>query len=277
MLRRLLTTVRLREVLVLQGTPALGFVLGASEPCDPIAGALLCATSVLLVAAIWTFNDWADFRADRLDAGRENPDGVRRGRLLGQAVALLAASGVVGAALPVRTQALAAAIAALGFVYSAPGVAAKSVPGAGALVHLAGGLAHFLMGRSARGPVDAPSLLLGLFFALVFTAGHGVQEVQDHQADLQAGVRTGAVALGARRAFRLACALFGAAYAVLFALCRAGLAPRPVAWVAVVAMCLQARWSREVLAGGLDGGDVARLRWRYRVLFALIGAAMLCG
>ena len=274
MRRGLVTSVRVREVLVLQGTPAAALLLSLDRARSPdlASAALVGLASLLLVAAIWTFNDWADFSADRADASRR--PSASRGALLGQSAALLAASAAPCAFLPAPTRALAALIAVLGVAYSAR---AKGIPVAGSLLHLIGGLAHFLMASSVWVPVDARSVELGLFFALVFTAGHGIQEVQDHAADLRAGVRTNAVAFGARPVFLAACALFGAAYADLLGLCAAGLFPAPVAAVALVALPLQLAWSRGVLAGGLAAGDVARLRDRYRALFALIGLAMAAG
>lgn len=281
-LANIVRAIRWREVLVLQGPPLMGVALAAHDARVSLAAALapaaqLGAVSTLLVAAIWMLNDWADYRTDRGDRGdiRDDAPAVARSALLAGAGALLGASALACAGLPARTQGLAALIALHGLLYSAPPARAKGVPFAGSALHLTGGLCHFLLGASLFAPVDARAAAIALFFALVFTAGHGVQEVQDHDADRRAGIRTNAVALGPRPTFLAAGALFLAAYADLAGLCAAGLLPPAPALTALAALPLHATWSRRALASGLAHDDLQRLRTRYRALFALIGVALL--
>ena len=63
--------------------------------------------------------------------------------------------------------------------------------------------------------MDARGVALGAFFGLVFAAGHLNQEVRDHESDAAAGIRTSAVAFGARRGFLASFCLFSAAYLLI--------------------------------------------------------------
>lgn len=272
--------IRLGEVLVLQGTPLMGLAYACEVRGDVALAPVLAllAGSLLLVAAIWQFNDWADYLADRIDPDRGLDTATRaagREPMLPRAAALLAGGLGLLAWLPLETFLLAAGIASLGILYSSPRGGAKGVPILGSLVHLVGGVCHFLMASAAFVPIDGPALARASFFGLVFMAGHAMQEVQDHDADRLAGVRSNAVAGGRRPVFLAACAAFGLAYLVLFALCLAGLAPLPAGLVAAAVLPFHAAWSWRTASTRLGHADVRALRARYRVLFALIGLGLL--
>ena len=68
-------------------------------------------------------------------------------------------------------------------------MSAKRIPLLSSLPHLLGGLLHFLLGYSLFEPIDGRGVLIALFFALTFTAGHLNQEVRDHEGDQVNGLR----------------------------------------------------------------------------------------
>lgn len=281
-LRRYLSCLRYREIILLQGSPLLGaaFAIDAKTPRWPATLAVLAAASVLLVAHVFVLNDWAGMRADLNDPNKAASvfaaRGVTRPEIGRLAAALLAASLLLFAALGARPLALAAAIAGLSLLYSLPLAPAKGMPLVGSVLHLAGGTLHFLLGYAAFQPVDRRALFLATFFGLVFAAGHLNQEVRDCEGDRRNGITTNAVAFGPAPTFLAGLALFTLAYLEVIVLAARGLIPN-VLEVAAVLYPLHLYWSVQTLSRGLTFANISRLQARYRALFALIGAAMLLG
>jgi 4-hydroxybenzoate polyprenyltransferase len=122
--------------------------------------------------------------------------------------------------------------------------------------------------------VDAEGVAVSLFFGLVFAAGHLVQEVRDYESDRAGGISTTAVVFGCRPAFLASFCLFTAAYALVSGLAVAGALPR-VLLVTALAWLLQAWWSSQALRRGLHPETALWMQRRYRLLFALVGLAML--
>ena len=113
-----------------------------------------------------------------------------------------------------------------------------------------------------------------VFFGLVFAAGHLNQEVRDHEGDLLNGIRTSAVVFGCRRAFLASLVIFTAAYALLIALAAFNILPRVLLWSDLLWL-LQVAWSAQALRRGLGFETAQWMQRRYRMLFAVIGLAML--
>jgi 4-hydroxybenzoate polyprenyltransferase len=240
---------------------------------------LLCG-SCALTAHIFVFNDWVGYDSDLRDPLRAplvfTAHGISRREVAYFSVVLLVLSAAAFAADGIETLAIGAAIAALGFLYSASPILGKSAPVASSLNHLVGGTLHFLLGYTLSHAFDTTGIGIGLFFGLVFAAGHLNQEVRDYAGDLLNGIRTNAVAFGRRRAFFASLFMFTAAYAMLTGLAALGILPRllllsPVAWLVHVA------WAAQALRRGLDFDTAVWMQRRYRWLFALIGFAMLVG
>lgn len=278
-LRRQLSYLRPGEIIVLQGTPLMGVILSVSNPAwamIPVL-AVFMAASILLVAHIWALNDWADFREDQVAQSKSSRAGgtkVTRAALVRFSIGLLVASLALFCLLPLRTLAIAGIVALLGFIYSYRGVRAKELAGLSTLSHLAGGSFHFLLGYSLFHEIDLRGFLISLFFAMVFTAGHATQEVQDYEDDRSSGVRTNAVVFGKKPVFLAAFAIFSIAFLYLAVLAGVGVVPARLGFSALL-LPLQAVWTYQAWQGGLTREHLERLRTRYRVGFGLIGLNML--
>ena len=277
---RLLSCVRFDEVLVLQGTPLLGALFAASNsfPEHGSASVLLLALgNALLVAHVFLLNDWSGVHQDILDPARTAGvflhRGVSRGEVGWLLLALLATSLAVFSQLGRMTFLMALMIAAASALYSVPRLHWKGVPLANSFLHVLGGLLHFLLGYSVFQGVDAKGVVIGLFFAVVFSAGHLMQEVRDHDADLRNGIRTNAVTFGKRRIFVAGFLLFTLANALLLGLAKTGSVPKELALV-VASYPLHLYWTFKAWRSGLTGESVRWLQRRYRLLYAGIGAAM---
>jgi 4-hydroxybenzoate polyprenyltransferase len=276
---RYLSCLRLQEILVLQGSPLLGAAfaihrLGA-EKVGPLA--LLVVANVFLMAHIFLLNDWSGLTADLADPNKAasvfTVRGVGRKEMGGLAAGLLALSLVLFSRLGPITLGLALAIAILSALYSLPRFNWKGRPLLSSAAHLAGGVLHFLLGYSLGSALDGRGLATATFFALIFTAGHLTQEIRDHQGDVLNAIRTNAVIFGQRRTFAASLALFTLAHVLLLLLALQGTLPRPLAAL-VVLYPLQLYWSLKTLSEGLTYASIRRLQARYRVLYAVVGLAM---
>jgi 4-hydroxybenzoate polyprenyltransferase len=276
----LLASIRYREVLILQGSPLMGAAFSIRPVTAEKLGALLlfAAASFLLVAHIWTFNDWAGLASDRNDPNKSgdvfSTRGVSSHAVLLFSLGLLVSSLLLFALLPWLTLVLAAAIAALGGVYSHPFFNAKGTPLFSSVPHLIGGLLHFLLGYSVFGGIDGRGALIALFFALTFTAGHLNQEVRDYDGDRLNGLSTNAVAFGRTPTFLAGLVLFTLAYGTLWFLADQGIAPRALGGLSLVLYPVHLFWSLSALRGGLTFARVSRFQSCYRILYALIGVSM---
>ena len=280
LVRRYLSCIRYREILVLQGSPLFGAAFAMGEVSAGRLGALLvfAAASVLLVAHIFVLNDWAGVDADLNDANKVAAvfatKGISRKAILRLWIALLALSIALFSLLGARPLAIAMAIAAISFLYSRPWSPAKGVPVLGSTLHLGGGILHFLLGFSLFRAIDGRGMALALFFGLAFTAGHLNQEVRDFDGDVRNEIKTNAVTFGKTPTFIAGLVVFTLAYAQLIALAAGGII---AGWLAGLALfyLLHLYWSLKMIAAGLSFESVRRFQARYRAIYAVIGAAML--
>jgi 4-hydroxybenzoate polyprenyltransferase len=277
--RRYLSCLRPQAILVLQGTPLLGAAFAIRHPGvrDLAPLATLLIANVFLVSHIFMLNDWAGLTTDLADPNKAahvfTARGVGRGRMGVLTAGLLVLSLLLFSRLGPITLGLSLAIAALSAVYSLPLFNWKGRPFLNSVAHLAGGILHFLLGYSLGSAIDPRGLAVATFFALIFAAGHLTQEVRDHEGDAVNAIRTNAVVFGPRRTFAASLVLFTLAHVLLLLLALQGVLPRPLA--AVVAFYpVQLYWSFEALREGLTYASVSRLQVRYRVLYAVIGLAM---
>jgi 4-hydroxybenzoate polyprenyltransferase len=268
------------EVVVLQASPILGCFLGGFglNPSGVIRLGVLLIGSLALTAHVFVFNDWAGHSSDIRDPRRSTvvfaQRGISRRQVACVATALLIFANVAFAAAGRRTVLLGAAIAGLSVLYSSSPTFGKSTPIVASINHLLGGSLHFLLGYTLFRPLDASGLMISLFFGLVFAGGHLNQEVRDYEGDLLSGIRTSAVVFGCRRAFLASLVLFTAAYAILAGLAALGIVPRLLLW-SIVLWPLHVGWSLRALQRGLGFETALWMQRRYRLLFALIGLAML--
>ena len=276
---RYLSCLRLREILVLQGSPLLGAAFAIRHPAAENLGplAILTVANVCLMAHIFMLNDWSGLTSDLIDPNKAasvfTARGVGRKEIGGLAAGLLALSLLLFSRLGPGTLWLSLAIAILSALYSLPRFNWKGRPLLSSAVHLAGGALHFLLGYSLGNAIDRRGLTIATFFALTFAAGHLTQEVRDHQGDVLNEIRTNAVIFGPRRTFAASLALFTLAHALLLLLALQGILPRPLAAL-IVLYPVHLRWSLNTLAEGLTYESIRRLQARYRALYAIIGLAM---
>jgi 4-hydroxybenzoate polyprenyltransferase len=264
------------EVSVLQASPLLGAFLASRRHHGASATSLilLLLGSLALTAHVFAFNDWVGYATELRDRRRAAGTSMKREQMGHLAIALLVLANVAFAAIGAWAVLLGAGIAALSLLYSFSPVLGKRTPGAASLNHLLGGALHFLLGYTIVRGLDWRGAALSLFFGLVFTAGHLNQEVRDHDVDRANGIGTTAVVFGCRRAFIASLCLFTAAYLLIVGLAAAGVLPQ-IMLLSAAAWLLQARWSLQALRRGPTLETALWMQRRYRLLFAVVGLAML--
>jgi 4-hydroxybenzoate polyprenyltransferase len=271
--RALLRHIRFDEVFVLQGTPLMGALFSIGALTTPNFKTLLVflAGSILLVAHVFTLNDWADI-AHGLKAADPLVSSLR---LFWFSLFLLVASLLVFWLINARVVFLGVVVAVLGFFYSHPKLNFKGTPVASSIPHLVGGVFHFLLGYVVFAPIDQRGVFIALFFALTFAAGHVNHEVRDFELDQKNNARTNAVAFGKRTTFVAGFALFTAAYLCLFLLSWFRFVPRSLSAIAALFYLLHVYWSLRVLRSQFRSDIVDRFQIQYRALYAIIGLSML--
>jgi 4-hydroxybenzoate polyprenyltransferase len=268
------------EVCALQASPLLGAYLGGLRlhGGDLSRQGLLLLGSTALTAHIFIFNDWADYKSDehalRWASLGEDGHGIRRDQIAHVAIVLLIVAGVAFVALGTSAVLFGAGIAALSLLYSSSPRLGKGTPIAASFNHLIGGGLHFLLGYSVACVVDARGVALSLVFGLVFAAGHLNQEVRDYEFDRANGIGTIAVTFGRRRGFLASFSLFTTAYLLIVVLAALGVLPR-ILLASASLWLLQAVWSLQALRRGLGSETALWMQRRYRLLFALVGLAMI--
>ena len=271
--RALLRHIRFDEVLVLQGTPLMGaaFAMGTVTAANIETLLMFLFGSILLVAHVFTLNDWADIAHGLKPADPQ----VSSLRLFWFSIFLLIASLLVFTLISPRVVLLGVIVAVLGFFYSHPKLNFKGTPIASSLPHLFGGVFHFLLGYSVFMPIDQRGFFIALFFALTFAAGHLNHEVRDFELDQKNNARTNAVAFGKRTTFVAGLVLFTAAYLCLFLLGWFRFVAGSLSAIAALFYLLHVYWSLRVLRSQFRSDIVDRFQIQYRALYAIIGLSML--
>lgn len=278
--RRYLSCIRYRDILLLQGAPLLGaaFAIGRMSPDRLLALFAFAAASILLVSHVFVFNDWAGIDADLNDvnrvAGVFAAKGISREAIGRLWITLLALSLFLFSLLGTSTLAIALSIAALSFLYSLPASPAKGMPFLSSAIHFGGGILHFLLGYSLFRAVDGRGMAMATFFGLVLAAGHLNQEVRDFDSDGSNGIKTNAVTFGKTATFIAGLCVFTLAYAQFAVLTATGVIPR---WLGSVVLLypLHVYWSLKAVRAGLSFESIQRLQAQYRALFAIIGLGLL--
>jgi 4-hydroxybenzoate polyprenyltransferase len=283
-LKSILSSIRYREALIFQTPTVMGLALFLpAVSLDAAADVLLaCLGSFLVAASILAVNDWADIKLDSQHSLKRKDTFLERGinpnQMLALAVSLAAGGLIFFAALSGLHVAVALVAIVLGLAYSVPvgALRGKSLPVFSSLLHFGGTLLSFLLGALTFATDDWRSLLVASYPAVLITAGHLVQEVEDYEQDRLSRCQTNAVRFGRKPVLILASLLFGLSFLLLGWLAEKGFFPGVIKYTSILYLAYVALATRAYRAG-LTRDSVRRLRDQYRILFAVVVLAMLIG
>lgn len=272
-------SIRIREVIPLQGVPLLGLLSGPARPEAELflSGPLLMTAFFLITSHVYTFNDWAGLPHDIYNERRMVTSCRRLSptALLSFSLLLLAAGTGLAFMLSARTGLAALFIASLSFLYSHRAVFLKGVPIASTLTHFAAGTAYFLFGYTLFNGLDRCGLLTGAYFGLIYAAGHLNHEIMDLEADRRAGFATNALRFGPVRVLYASFLLMSVSSAYLLGLGLWGCIPRQLAFLSVPLFIFYTAIFRKVRRAAPTCGDIESLRAAYHRLYAGLGLAWL--
>lgn len=275
-----LRSLRYRDVFIFEAPALVGVAFSIHDITpETLAETLRFALAgFLLMAQIFYFNDWSDRASDA--------DGSRKGRawtgelLTSQqtlTLAVLLGLSALGAlaALSATLLIIGSMILLLGLAYSFPVLRfkGKGIPLLSSFLHITGTVLTFLLGYALFSALDVRALLIGGYFALIITAGHLVQEIQDVAGDRATHISTNAVRFGPRLIFLVSFVLFTLSFAYLFGLASGGLVPAGLrSLLAFYPVYVFLAW--RTFRAGLASEQVHRFRGHYRVLFAAVVSIM---
>jgi 4-hydroxybenzoate polyprenyltransferase len=267
-----LTALRLPEVTLMVGL----FVIGSAFALDRVTAdaaarlTLYGTASWFFICSVYAMNAWGGYKEDLGNPKFPTLGRVRPSFFLRVVGVSFVVFVVLFSIIDLRILALAIASYSLWTLYCVPRVGLKLFPVPGAAVHVVSQIVHFQMGWLLFRPLSWTSLLLSVYFAIVWTAGYLNHQVMDHPYDSQARVPTSAVCFGVRRvdiASALMFSLGGVYWAALYFL---GLLERWELWpfLGVWMGLVVAKLGFSLFAAGTVAEPVA-YRLAYRLLVGL--------
>ena len=192
-----LKSARSAEVALMIGFPITGALVAFDSVSDLFTVDLLLFILgvFFLCSAVYSFNGWAGMAEDEKNIRLSALKGKRKFFLFSLIIFIV--SFIIIFSLLSSFLVISSIVSFfLWMVYSFPKKGFKYKPVLGTLIHFVGQILHFEMGYSVIKGTDSFSLLVSIYFALLFSAGHINHELIDYEADKEAGTQTGAVYFG---------------------------------------------------------------------------------
>lgn len=270
-------SLRLKEILLIGGVTFIGLISNTHSFDLHIfslwIAAMLC--SYCLLGYAFLSNDWSGFEYDKNDPNKKNRPLIKGEISLSEikflCIILLIASLIFAALLSYLTLIIAAAIALLNYLYSGNKVLLKSVPVASSLLHGLGATLGFLIGYTFQGNVSQEGILFGIYFGIIYAAGHLNHEISDSESDKKSSIITNASILGKRKAFITSFILFSFSFIYIFFLSLKDLLPSALIFGIVPAFLSYTYFFYKTFKTKLDYKSMIIFRKKYRIIFLLWG------
>lgn len=270
-------SLRLKEIILIGGVTLIGLISNTHFLDLNIfilwITAMLCSYSLLGYAFL--SNDWSGFEYDKSDPNKKNRPLIKGEISLSEVkflcIALLTASLIFAAYLSFLTLIIAASIAMLNYLYSGNKVLLKSVPVASSLTHGLGATLGFLIGYTFQGNINLEGIMIGVYFGIIYAAGHLNHEISDLESDENSSITTNANKYGKRSAFITSFVLFSISFFYIFFLSLMNVLPSILIFGIVPAYLIYSYFFYDTLKTNLDHKSMMAFRKEYRIIFLLWG------
>jgi 4-hydroxybenzoate polyprenyltransferase len=261
------------HVMAIPAIVGLTFSSGKAVPENIIKLLSFFMGIFLLMAHIFSFNDWTGRISDSQDPNKSQHTFLAKGVTAPEMLLLSEIFGVFSLILlgflSYRLLVLTIMILVFSVLYSFPNhrLQGKSIPFFSSALHIIGGSLTFLLGYALFAEIDSRGISISLYFGILFTAGHLTQEVQDSSGDALNKIPTHAVRFGKFPVFLAAFILFSFSFGYLVWLAYSGYLPVFMIYlVALYPIYVVMVW--KTYKNGLVYDNVRRLRSQYRLLYA---------
>jgi 4-hydroxybenzoate polyprenyltransferase len=200
-------------VILLTGFPAIGLLLSTSKLSIGLCPNLLAF--FLLFLSIYQLNAFFGYHQDLKNSRLGNLSKFSKYFYLKISITLLIFSLIILSINGPAITTMAFGIYLVWALYSLPIFGTKNYPLLGNLTHFIMGLAHFFLGYLINSEDFENPLYMGIYFSLLFTAGHLVHELIDFEADKSNGLRTSATFFGYKKVICFSQILFGCSFLYL--------------------------------------------------------------
>jgi 4-hydroxybenzoate polyprenyltransferase len=270
---------RIAESAPFCGVTLLGGLMARPDAAGLVALGHAVAGVLLLASFAFAYNDLQDVEHDRRCGAKTDRclvSGVvsvasMRWLVLGLAISPIL---VLAVGTPWPIVGLAVVTLILSTLYSWRPLPLKTVPGASSALHLLQGTLAFVLGAGSVAALKPTSFAVGLYFGLVFAAGHLQHEVADWHTDRLVGVRTHAVRFGPRTTLWIGFSVWSLSCAHFSAMAGLGFVPSRLAAVQLAMYAAYAIGFFSILRGNHDASSLHRLRRFYRPVYLAGGLLM---
>jgi 4-hydroxybenzoate polyprenyltransferase len=245
----------------------------------PVALGFAVIGVFFMASFAFTFNDLQDIEHDRQSGSKSSRpivDGslsFRAARLLS---ALVAAVGLLLLYAGTSWFVLCVGLSTIpvGIAYSWRRFPLKTVPVLSSLTHLVFGTQVSIIGAWSVSRPDLTSLATGVYFGLLFAAGHLHHEVADLEVDRRSNVRTHAVRYGGKSIVRAGFSLLCISCVYFSMLAMLGIMPAILGWIQLGMFSCYMVGFFLILKGSWDPQRIKRLQKVYRIAYLAGGLLM---
>ena len=276
-----LKLMRAKEALFLLGSPFLGLLWTLPDlgTANIVRAILLLVAIFLFFTHVYTFNDWSGFLLDKSDLNKHlRPlvsGKISQREAITLSMCLLVLAAVILFFLSKIIFYLFVFDVVLWIVYAHPAISIKSKPLLPSLIHFIAGIIHFLFGYILfSGIITVNGILIGIFFGLVFSAGHLNHEIKDYSFDKESLLMTSAIKFGKEPMFFTSFVIITLSSLYFYVLTVYKILPESLYMGLFCIYPFYCYCFYQTYKNGRDYNSMRKFRSRYRILYFLAGIYM---
>jgi 4-hydroxybenzoate polyprenyltransferase len=268
---------RVKEVILIGGVTFIGLLFNTNsfDFHTSFLWVIAMLSSYTLLSHAFLSNDWSHYNYDKLDINKRERPLIKGEISLTEvkilSILLLIISLSLASYLSITTLLMAAGVVILNYMYSGNILFLKSVPVISSIIHGIGATLGFLIGYTFEGNIDFNGIWFGLFFGIIYAAGHLNHEISDFESDHKSGIPTSPNLFGKKKSFVASFILFSISFFYIFALVLSHLLPSFLLIGILVFYPLYVFSFLKTLKSNLDYKSMIEFRRRYRTIFLLWG------